>query len=194
MTHDPQRVSLVRNFLAVAATSSPLRNDGARQTSAAIAAKRVIPVSRVDAARSQPADTRAARHSGPHSIHARPPHTSLIDAEWDQPPEVPLAQKSGEHQLDAQPSLIDAEWDLREPGIANGLGRAVAIARPPQTSLIDADWESPSEPRDNGQTNAPRFLFRSKQPTLVDKDEELDPVITYFELDGPESLFDGLFE
>jgi len=85
-------------------------------------------------------------------------------------------------------SLIDAEWDThtvtRE---SHQSGARRMIQRSPQTSLIDAGWDVEAE---TGGTDVQRDFARPPQTTLLGLGEELDPVITYFELDGPECLFD----
>ena len=85
-------------------------------------------------------------------------------------------------------SLIDAEWDMhtvtRE---SHQSGARRMIQRSPQTSLIDAGWDVEA---DTGGTDVRGDFARPPQTTLLGLGEELDPVITYFELDGPECLFD----
>ena len=103
-------------------------------------------------------------------VAKREEHTSLIDAEWA-PLSVPrVAHRSGARRILARPphtSLIDADWDLQPFALVDDEAEACRIfARPPYTSLIDADWDP--------------------QPFV----EELDPVITFVELDGPACLFD----
>jgi len=95
---------------------------------------------------------------------------SLIDAEWAPLSVTRDVHRSGARRILARPphtSLIDADWDLQPFALVDDEAEACRIfARPPHTSLIDADWDS--------------------QPVV----EELDPVITFVELDGPECLFD----
>jgi hypothetical protein len=55
---------------------------------------------------------------------------------------------------------------------------------PPRTSLIDAEWDSPND--HVADAASPRA--RLPQLALVDLDDGLDPIITWFELDGPECL------
>jgi hypothetical protein len=104
------------------------------------------------------------------SVAKRVVHTSLIDAEWAPLSVTREAHRSGARQIFARPphtSLIDADWDLQPFALVDDEAEACRIfARPPHTSLIDADWDP--------------------QPVV----EELDPVITFVELDGPECLFD----
>lgn len=98
-------------------------------------------------------------------IYALAPRTSLIDAEWDVQPVSRVAHRSGARRIDA-------------------------LA--PRTSIIDAEWDPPLIEGGNGQPAAHQTHVRSRQLALVDVEEELDPVITYFELAGPECL--GLIE
>ena len=155
MTQNPHRLTRATNFLAVAATSSSLREEGEPQATAAGV------------------------------------HTSLIDAEWDLPPLTSIAHQSGAHRILArapQTTLIDAEWDLdeRTPG-SDKSERPDGLARAPHTTLIDAEWAP--QPAARVADEAGGFA-RPLQPTLVGMGEELDPVITFVELDGPECLFD----
>jgi len=169
MKHNPHQVPHATTFLTVAATSSNLRNEGVRQSTASIAAKRVVHTSLIDAEWDLQSDTRAAHQSGDHQIHARAPHTSLIDT----------------------------EWDLEDPVDANELKPAGVFARAPRTSLIDTEWDSQLEARVGDQPEPARVFILPQQITLldmVDMEEEPDPVITYFELDGPECLFESEFD
>ena len=94
-------------------------------------------------------------------IYTLAPCTSLIDAEWDVQPVSCLTHRSGPHRIDATA---------------------------PRTSLIDAEWDLPLIDGGNGQPTAHQIHIRPPQLALVDVEEELDPVVTYFELDGPECL------
>ena len=162
MTHMPHRVPHATNFLAVTATASNLRNQRVRQS---IATKRVV-------------------------------HTSLIDAGWDLSPETPATGQSGAQQIHAlapRTSLIDAQWNLQpDPGAAHRSGAHRIDALAPRTSLIDAQWDPPLMHGIQDQSEPPERGMRPRQLALVDAEEDLDPVITYFELDGPECL--GLLE
>jgi hypothetical protein len=169
MTPNPHRVPHATNFLTVAATSSNPRIEGVRQLTASIAAKRVVHTSLIDAQWDLQSDTRAAHQSGDHQIHARAPHTTLIDT----------------------------EWDLEDPVVAAELKPAGVFARPPHTSLIDTEWDSQLEARALDQPEPPQVFVLPQQITLldmVDMEEEPDPVITYFELNGPECLFESEFD
>ena len=97
----------------------------------------------------------------PHRVYAVAPRTSLIDAEWDVQPASCVAHRSGAHRIDALP---------------------------PRTSLIDAEWDPPLIDGGNGQPATHQIHVRSRQLALVGAEEELDPVIAYFEMDGPECL------
>ena len=96
--------------------------------------------------------------------------TSLINAEWAPLSVTRDAHRSGARRILARPphtSLIDADWDLQPFALVDDEAEACRIfARPPHTSLIDAAWD--------------------REPVA----DELDPVITFVELDGPECLFD----
>ncbi len=78
MTHKPQRVSHATNFLSAAATSSSLQNEGVRQSTVSVAAKRGVHTSLIDAEWDLQSETRTAHQSGDHQIHARAPHTTLV--------------------------------------------------------------------------------------------------------------------
>ena len=155
MTH---RVPHATNIQAVTATSSNLRNECVRQSTASFATKRVVHTSLIDAGWDLSPETLATGQSGAQQIHALAPRTSLIDAEWNLQPDPSAAHRSGAHRIDA-------------------------LA--PRTSLIDADWDPPFI---KDQSEPPQLGFRPRQLALVDAEEDLDPVITYFELDGPECL------
>jgi len=169
MTHNPHRVQHATSFLSVATTSSKLRNEGVRQSTASVAAKRAVHTSLIDAEWDVQPDTRAAHQSGDHHIHVRAPHTTLVDT----------------------------EWDLEDPVDANALKPAGVFARAPRTSLVDTEWDSQMEAHALDSSEPARVFILPQQITLldmVDMEEEPDPVITYFELAGPECLFDSEFD
>jgi hypothetical protein len=158
------RVSNATNFLAVAATSSDLHNQRLRQSAVPIAKQRSVHTTLIDAGWDQ-----AERHTAQQTVTQQPrtipPQTSIIDAEWDPEPVTHVAQRSGEHRLDTfplPPSPTDSEWP------------------PPSTQNLSHEYE--------------QVVAHARQRLLaiVDAEEDLDPVITYFELDGPECL--GLLE
>jgi len=170
MTHNPHRVPHATNFLSVAATSSSLRTEGVRQSTASIAKKRAVHTSLIDAEWDVQPDTRAAHQSGDHQIHVRAPHTTLVDTEWDLQSDIPAAPQSEGHRIQA---------------------------RAPHTTLVDTEWDSQLEARALDPAELAPVFILPQQITLldmVDMEEEIDPVITYFELDGPECLFDGEFD
>ena len=163
MTHMPHRTPHATNFLAATATSSSLRSERVRQSTASIATKRVVHTSLIDAGWDLSPETPATGQLGAQQIHALAPRTSLIDAEWNQQPDAGAAHRSGPHRIDA-------------------------LA--PRTSLIDAQWDPPLMDGFKDQSEPAELSVRPRQLALVDAEEEedLDPVITYFELDGPECL------
>jgi hypothetical protein len=164
MTHNPHRAALARSVLGIAATSSSHRNERVRQSTAPDSAKRVVHTTLIDAGWDLEPDTHFAHQAETRQLQTLPPRTSIIDAEWDSQPSTHVAHRSGEHRIDA-------------------------LA--PRTSIIDSEWDSPPMSRVVEQP-APRAHARRRLLALVDADDELDPVITYFELDGPECL--GLLE
>ncbi len=165
MTHSPQRVPQATSFLAVASTSSNLHEQRLRQSSSVTDAKRGVRTSIIDAGWDLPLDGIVEGQSEAPPIHARAPRTSIIDTQWDEPPQSRVANRSGPHRIDA---------------------------RAPRTSLIDAEWDEPVMNPVSEQSETSRGPVRRRLLALVDTDEELDPVITWFELDGPECL--GLLE
>ena len=196
MTHNPNRVPHATNFLSVAATSSNLRSERVRQSTASIPAKRGVHTSLIDAEWDLLADTGTAHQSGDHQVHARAPHTSLIDTEWDLQSGIPDAPQSSDHRIHAraaQTTLVDTEWDQETPVVADESKPAGVSAQSPRASLIDGELDSQLEARAGDPPEAPRVFILPRQITLLDMadmEEDPDPVITYFELDGPECLFD----
>jgi hypothetical protein len=169
MTHNPHQVPHAANFLAIAATSSNLRNVRVRQPTASIAAKRVVHTTLIDEEWELQSDTRTAHQSGDHQIHVHAPHTSLIDT----------------------------EWDLQGPSVADKLEPAEVFARPPHTSIIDTEWDSQLEASVVTHPEPARVFVLPQQITLLDMgdlEEKPDPVITYFELDDPEYLVESEFD
>jgi hypothetical protein len=135
-----------------------------------------------------------SRHGAPLAVTSRSAHTSHIDAEWDLPAEGQVEHEartiSGVEGLRAaapRTSPIDAEWASGPYGdVAFQAGGQRLATLAPRTSLIDAEWDALLSDDSKAPDQASRLGPR--QLALLDANEELDPVITYFELDGPECL------
>ncbi len=121
-------------------------------------------------------------------------HTTLIDEDWDPLPAAASTFQSGARRIDAlspRTSLIDAQWDEPEDErVTHASGPHETLARPPHTTLIDAEWdlETSRAAAVADLPLAPEALALPRPIIIADTVEELDPVITFVELDDPERL------
>lgn len=161
--HMSHRISQARNALAGAAASSNARRERVRQSTGVVAPNRGV-------------------------------RTSLIDADWDLEPDTDVAHESVAPRSEPPApciSIIDFKRGVHPyTSVTHGSESHRIDTIPPRTSLIDTEWDALLDPGTNLQESA-RSPARPRQLALLDiedADDELDPIITYFELDGPECL------
>lgn len=133
----------------------------------------------------------------------RPLQSSIVDLTWEEleATEVdewdsPLADWDHESAGAAsasvprplQSSIVELKPGEPQANKADGWDPPATVARSPQTSLIDSEWDSPAAVSAAEPPVGPKALALPRPIIIAGAVADRNPIITFVELDNPESL------
>jgi hypothetical protein len=132
----------------------------------------------------------------------RPPPSSIVDLTWEEleATEVdewdsPLAdwdhESAGAANASVPPlqsSIVELKPGEPQANKADGWDPPATVARSPQTSLIDSEWDSPAAVSAAEPPVAHKGLALPRSIIIADPVADRNPTITFVELNNPESL------
>ncbi len=133
----------------------------------------------------------------------RPLQSSIVDLTWEELEatevdewDTPLIDWGNESlgagnasvQRPLQSSIVELKPGEPQANKADGWDPPAAVARSPQTSLIDSEWDSPAAVSAAEPPEAPKRLALPRPIIIAGAVADRDPTISFVELKNPESL------